>query len=151
MLEGGHVTRTRWAHRVTAASLSVLNRADYQQYLDMHAMPTFREWYQTKSELHPQFLYWSMTISLELLVMQFVRLLREGNFQLYVETLRKLAPWFFAKDRTHYSRWPPVHVRDLIRLKNTHPSVYRQFAQAVAKDRTQLLINGTGSNPRTAK
>ena len=35
MLEGGHVTRTRWAHQVTAASLSVLQRAAYQQYVDM--------------------------------------------------------------------------------------------------------------------
>ena len=48
MLEGGHVTRTRWTHHVTAASLSGLQRAAYQQYLDMHladdALPTSREW-----------------------------------------------------------------------------------------------------------
>ena len=61
--------------------------------------------------------------------MQFVRSLREGNFQLYVETPGKLAPWFFVMDRTHYSRWVPVHIRDMIRRKDTHPSVYLQLAQ----------------------
>ena len=100
MLEGGQVTQTRWAHHVIVASLNVLQRAEYQQYLDMHladdALPTFHECYKTQSEVQPQFLYWSTTISLEF--MQFVGSLREGNFQLYVETLKKLAPWFCAMD-----------------------------------------------------
>ena len=48
------------AHHVTAARLSVLQRAAYQQYFDTHlandALPTFREWCKTHSEVHPQFL-----------------------------------------------------------------------------------------------
>ena len=150
---GGHVTRTRWAHHVTAASLSVLQRAAYQQYINMHlgddALPTFREWCKTQSEVHPQFLYWSTTISLELPVMQFVRSLRDGNFQLYVETLGKLAPWFFAMDRTHYSRWLPVRIRDIIRLKDTHPCVTISSHKVIP--RTCLVISGTGSKPRTVE
>ena len=47
---------------------------------------------------------------------------------MYVETLGKLDLWFFAMDRTHYSWWVPGHIRDMI-LKDTHPSVYHQFAQ----------------------
>ncbi len=133
MLEGGHVTRTRWAHQVTAASLSVLQRDAYNQYTGMHPIDdiplTFGEWCKAQSDAHPQFRYWNMTISLELLVMQFVRSLREANFKLYVESLGQLAPWFFAMDRTHYSRWVPVHIRDMTQLENTHPSVYRQFVQ----------------------
>jgi hypothetical protein len=92
------VTRTRWAQQVTATSLSLIQRAAYQEYLDLqpdgNIQQTFSEWCKSQSEAHPQFLYWSMTLSLELLVMQFVKSLREGNFQLYVETLGKLAPWF---------------------------------------------------------
>ena len=34
--EGSHVTRTRWTHQVTAASLNVQQRATYRQYLDIH-------------------------------------------------------------------------------------------------------------------
>ena len=36
LLEGGHITRTRWTHEVTAASLNVQQRATYRQYLDIH-------------------------------------------------------------------------------------------------------------------
>ena len=61
--------------------------------------------------------------------MQFVRSLRKGNFQLYIESLGKQAPWIFVMDHTYYSRWLPVYMRDMIQLEDTHPSVYRQFAQ----------------------
>ena len=40
-----------------------------------------------------------------------------------VETLGKLTPWLFAMDRMHYSRWVPVHIRNMIQMKDTHPSV----------------------------
>jgi len=87
MLGGGHVTRTRWAHQVTSARLSVLQGAVYQQYVDMHAdddddLPTLCEWCKTESEAH----------QLEHLVLQFVRSVREGHFQLNVEILGKLVP-----------------------------------------------------------
>ena len=106
MLEGGQVTRTRWAHHVTATSLSVLQRAAYQQYIDKHladdALPIFREWYKTQSEVHPQFMYWSTTISFT----QFVRSRREGRQLPAVSREEpKVGPWFFAMDRTHYSMW----------------------------------------------
>lgn len=53
--------------------------------------------------------------------------LREGNFQLYIEALTKIVPWFFALDHTHYSRWIPVHLRDMVSLKECHPDVYAEF------------------------
>jgi hypothetical protein len=96
------------------------------------ALSTFFEWCITQSET----LYWSKTISLELLVMQFVRSLREGNFQLYVETLGKLAPWFFAMNCTHYSRCLAVHIRDMVQPKDIHPSVYQ--CEMHVSTRTQL-------------
>ena len=47
MQVGGQVTPTRWAHHVIAASLSVLQRAAYQHYFDMHladdSLPTLHE------------------------------------------------------------------------------------------------------------
>ena len=38
---------------------------------------------------------------------------REKNFPLYVEALEKLTPLFFALDHVNYSRWTPVHIRDM--------------------------------------
>ena len=33
---------------------------------------------------------------------------------LYIESLTKIVPWFFALDHTHYSRWVPIHLRDMV-------------------------------------
>ena len=48
---------------------------------------------------------------------------RESNFTLYLDTLSELAEWFFAVDHTHYARWLPVHLRDVVDLAETHPDV----------------------------
>jgi len=110
----------------------VLQRSAYQQYLELHAeddgnVLSFTAWCEEQSNDHPQFLYWCMTLSLELLVLQFVKSLREGSFHLYIETLAKLVPWMCALDRTHYSL--PVHIRDMVQLERRHPTVYQQFQQ----------------------
>jgi len=68
-----------------------------------------------------------IVLELELMVLTFVRSLREGNFHLYVETLQNLLPWFFALDQTHYARWLPVHVRDMLHLKSLHPEIHDEF------------------------
>lgn len=54
----------------------------------------------------------------------YIRSLREGNFQLYVETLTQILPWMFALDHTHYSRWLSVHVRDMMVLPEKHPEEF---------------------------
>jgi len=68
-----------------------------------------------------------MTISLELLVLQFVKSVREGNFQLYTETLGNIVQWIFALNHTHYARWLPIHIRDMVQLEQKHPTIHREF------------------------
>ena len=41
--------------------------------------------------------------------------------------MTKIVPWFFALDHTHYSRWIPVHLRDMVSLRERHPAVYTEF------------------------
>ncbi|VDI50437.1 Hypothetical predicted protein [Mytilus galloprovincialis] len=40
---------------------------------------------------------------------------------------RLIIPWFFALDHPNYARWLPVHVRDMMTLNNTAPSVATEF------------------------
>ena len=54
--------------------------------------------------------------------MQFVRSLREDNFQLYVQCLGKSVPWMFSLDHTNYAQWMPIHIRDMVQLKDLNPS-----------------------------
>ncbi len=64
-----------------------------------------------------QFDYWLKTLSLEIIMLLFIRSIHEGNFQLYMESLTAIVPWMFALDHTHYSRWLSVHIRDMVSLK----------------------------------
>ena len=61
-----------------------------------------------------------MIRKLEVLILIFIGSLREGKFQLYVETLEALVPWFHSLDHTNYARWLPVHIRD---MKSLPPAV----------------------------
>ena len=58
--------------------------------------------------------------------MQLVRCLREANFDLYVQSLGQLVPWMFAFDHTYHARWLPIHIKDMIQLKETVPSIYEE-------------------------
>ena len=68
-------------------------------------------------------------LELELTILELVRSIREGNFHLFVEALCKLTPWMFVLDLTNYSGWLPVHIRDLLMLKEKHPSVFAEFVR----------------------
>lgn len=130
-LKASHVTRTRHAHQVTASSLYILLKKSYDCYLKSleagDRQESFNEWCDRCKQEVPQFFFWYTALELELLVLTFIRSLRTGNFNLYVDSLTKLAPWFFILDRTNYARWVPVHIRDMSNLSTTHPQVAVEF------------------------
>ena len=129
-LKTSHVKRTRHAHQVTASALSILLHNAYDTYVCEESEPMpFDEWCTERIEASPQFQYWLIVMQLELLVLVYVRSLRDANFLLYVAVLVALTPWFFALDHTHYSRWVPIHIRDMMTLHERHPDIATQFAQ----------------------
>ena len=93
-------------------------------------------------------------MQLEVILISFVRSLRQDNFELYIESLKKLAPWMFALDHINYARWLPVHLRDMLLLKHKHPEVCAAFQDggfavqlsnkpfsAVSMDQAELLAS----------
>ena len=130
ILKGGHVTRSRYAHQVSAVALYVLQRQAYEDenLKDQNVMLDFDRWREEKEKQYPQFLYWATVLKLELLLLEYVKSIREGNFQLYLEVLAQIIPWLFALDCNNYARWLPVHLRDMLNLSETHPDVYQQFS-----------------------
>ena len=130
-LKATHVTRTRYAHQVTASSLYILLKKSYASYLessepgDQHK--AFEEWCVKRKQEAPQFNFWYTALQLELLVLTFIKSLRTGNFALYVDSLTKLAPWFFILGHTNYARWVPVHLRDMANLCTAHPEMAVEF------------------------
>ena len=131
MLSASHVTRTRYAHQVTAACLKLLQDIAHQQYLsseiDKDNKMTFDIWHEKMCKKEPQFKYWDTTLRLELIMLQFIRSIRTRSFKVYVDCLRQIAPWLFALDHINYARWLPVHISDMINLSKTHPGIYTEF------------------------
>ncbi len=123
-----HVTKTRHAHQVTAASFHTLLHRAHTEYnasvTENESALTFEQWCQVCAQQSVQFDYWLKTLSLEML---FIRSIREGNFQLYMESLTAIVPWMFALDHTHYSRWLSVHIQDMVSLKEKHPAIFTEF------------------------
>ena len=87
------------------------------------------DWIAEKTAVCIHFMFWNIVLELELTVMLFVRAIREGHFQLYIEAPAKIIPWFFALDHVHYSMWIPIHLRDMISLRESHCDVYEEFVK----------------------
>ena len=135
-LHASHLTRTRHAHQVSVLSLTKLQRdgwhnAKCQQ--KENPEDAIVEWRKEMCARSPTFAYWDIVMRLELLVLIFVRSHRERNVALYIEALEALVPWFFALDHHNYTRWVPVHIRDM----KTIPSSIRE-----------QLHNNSGSSER---
>ena len=151
-VSASHLTRTRRAHQVTAAALFVLKQKAYAKCVESsQERPKEIKVWRKEIEKSPQFLYWSRVLDLEGLSLQFVRSLREGNFDMYVTTLVEIAPWMFALDHTNYSRWLPVHIGDMCELSNKHPTVHEKFLSGsfvVHKTRCVFLCDRIGPSTR---
>ena len=122
-----NVDRTTYAHQVTSASLSILINNAYEDYSHLVQVPNKLDDWINKNLEQPTFQYWYTTMEFELLFFTFMRSLREGNFQLCIESLISLAPWMFALYRTHYSRWLPVHLKYMISLENNSLYIFQEF------------------------
>ena len=55
---------------------------------------TFEQWRQEMISKSPTFHYWDIVCEFEILVMIFIRADRTNDFNLYVESLEALVPWF---------------------------------------------------------
>ncbi|WAR01492.1 hypothetical protein MAR_008050 [Mya arenaria] len=131
-LKATNISRTRHAHQVTAAALYVLMKQQYDEYVEatkdeIGPEMSLEMWVDVRQNESPMFLFWALILTLELTSFTFIRSLREGNFQLYVNSLIELVPWLFALDRNNYARWIPVHIKDMLLLKKNVPVVATEF------------------------
>ena len=132
-LTASHVTRTRRAHQVTAASLHILMNTAYEAYKvnqqgeEQGSLLSLEHWKEAMKKKSPNFLYWDFVLKLELICLRLVRSFREANFPLYINALQELIPWMFAMDHPNYARWLSVHYRDMRVLSQTQPDVFKHF------------------------
>ena len=82
-----------------------------------------------------------MTLTSELLILILVRAFRHPDFRQYTAALMAITPWTFALDRTNYSRWLPVHTRDMVELPLKHARVYKEVSTSGGKFTVQKMTN----------
>ena len=95
ILKAAHVARAKHAHQVTACSLQILLNNAYIRYQES-TLPqdclTYEQWLIKGIADSPMYQYWFITLELELLILTFLRSVREGKFDLYLASLNELAP-----------------------------------------------------------
>lgn len=117
-ISASHVTRTRHANQLTVCALFKLMKVACELYLllcaavEEKALP-LDGWKLIMAKTSPTFHFWFLIMQLEVLLLVFLSSLRHGNFPLYVQSLTKMAPWFFALDQQNYARWLTVHIKDM--------------------------------------
>lgn len=71
--------------------------------------------------------YWLSYIDMVSLLLQFIRSIREGDWESYLASIRDMIPWMFAYDRVNYSRYLSVYFLDMQSLEKKHPNVLSAF------------------------
>ena len=131
LLGGKHVKRTRYAYQLTLAFIHVLRITAYKDYCQENYGPneSIEMWEERLAEKAPTISYWRMVEGYLLNICRFVRGQRLGDWQLTLNALTNLCPWFFVFGHTNYARWIPVFLRDMARLPDGHPSVHEAFVE----------------------
>lgn len=75
----------------------------------------------------PTFTFWRQYMVLVSILLAFTRVLRCGDWKLYMSAFKCMIPWFAAYDHTHYTRWGAVFIADMEHLAQTAPQVYKGF------------------------
>ena len=126
-----NVVLCQYVHQVTACALHIMKKQAYQHYVNTCVPgPTpSQELWERENETHSMFHYWNLILYLELVLLEFLRLIRSGNFGLYIDSLKLIVLWMFSLDHHNYARWLLVHISEMDHLHKNHRSVHNEFSR----------------------
>ena len=94
---------------------------------DLHLNNLFASFKEEKRSKSQTFRFGDMYIHMIELLLQFIRAERTADWLMHLSSTAGMAPFFFAIDRTNYSRWIPIYLSDTNKLPESHPAVYAEF------------------------
>ena len=86
------------------------------------------DWVDEAAKHSQMCFYWKMILNFEVLLLIYMRSIREGNFELYLALLYRILSWFFALDRYNYGRRATIYWFEMEFLKHRRPNEYKEFA-----------------------
>ena len=123
VVDVNEIKRARYTLHITLCSLfKLLDEAMPDTPTDMSPY----NWLEQKSNASSSCLYWKLVIDLELIILMYIRSIREGDFKLHIEVLYLLLSWFFIFDHIHYARWLTIHWFDLFNFELTYINNFRR-------------------------
>ena len=142
-----HLKRVRYTHQAFLLACLILRNKAYSHYKDNGGNLDRGQWEDEMKVKSKLFSFWAQVNHLELIHCRFVRSIREGDFELYKQVLSEVADWCHALDQTHYQRWLPVHIKDLVELNEKHPLLRDEFmAGKFVVHRSERRFSGIGKD-----
>ena len=74
--------------------------------------------------------FWLMYVELIELYLVFSRSYRTNEVDLFVHTLERMCPVFFATNRPNYARWMTRYHLNLLNMDSTHPGIGSEHSDA---------------------
>ena len=118
------IKRARYCLQV-AACVIYLKLKD--AYKDSGSDKCIFSWLDERCKSSEMCVYWKTILKLMIEILVLIRSIREGNYVLYVASLRKIISWYFSMDHFNYARWISVHLHDLYSLPENSPQLHKYF------------------------
>ena len=97
------------------------------QHEEFNALYNLYEEY--RREAHgPMHVFWNSYLEMVSLLLDFIRATREGNWQLHLNCIKDILPWYFAYGHINYARYLPVYLADMLALEDTHPEAHNMLS-----------------------
>lgn len=106
------------------------NQDEFQKLLSSEKFVELSRLYEEYKQENngPLKVFWISYLEMVGTLLSFIRATREGNWDLHLECIRAMLPWFFAYDHVNYARYLPVYLVQMLSLEETHPEAYRLLA-----------------------
>ncbi|CAH1277494.1 Hypp9663, partial [Branchiostoma lanceolatum] len=104
--------------------------SDPMKSLQMAMPALMRKFEHFKSSMKAKsylFAFWDEYVSMVLLLLQFIKAERSGDWPLHLSATARMVPCYNSMDRTNYARWLPVYLADMRQLQEKHPQVHHAF------------------------
>ena len=68
--------------------------------------------------------FWNLILDIELILLEFFKSIRKGDFKLYTQVPKKFASSMFILNYHNYVSCLPVHLDEIANFLKTHPAAY---------------------------
>ncbi|XP_065646027.1 uncharacterized protein LOC136076646 isoform X2 [Hydra vulgaris] len=105
--------------------------SEFQWYIESGLFVEIRERYdefvKISSERSSTFKFWSSYIDMVWLMLLFLRATRTTNWELHLDCVRMMLPWYFAYDRVNYARCLCPYWLEMKAIDSTHQGLLTEF------------------------